>query len=262
MRKLISLVTAGLLSVSLWLPAQAQISNIAEAEHQAGLQRMLGQRILKDYALVVLDVKVSTYQKDLTDSIKQYNTILADLQGSPVVAGAGVQEILDKVASHWDTFKRLASATPQKDSVSELHHAAEELLEYNEDLAHTLAESINLDAAAVIDISDRQEMLSQRVAALYMLHALGVDEETYKEDMENSAFEFMLGLEELKGSDLNNRTINSKLKKVESQFKMLEFSVNKEGKTYFPFVVSQAAEKILESMGEVTAEYVELAGDS
>ena len=251
-----SILAIGVLGVSLLTPAQAQISNIGEAVNQAGLQRMLGQRILKNYGLISLGVKVGDSQKDLTDTLKQYATILNDLQSFPGAVEA--QEALGNVSSAWETVKGIAAASPQQDKVLELYEAAEELLQANEDLTAYLVENSGAKAVAIVGISGRQRMLSQRIAALYNLKALGVDEDYYAENLENSTFEFMLALEELKGSDVNNRAVNSSLKKVQTQFKMLDFSVNKKGDTHFPFVVSQAAGKVLKLMVKVTNEYVEL----
>ena len=265
MRKFRSLLSMSLVGALLLtaVPAQAQINDLAHAIDEAGQQSMLGQRILKDYSLIILDVKASTHQKDLTDTIKRYDTLLSDLQNFPGSALIpGVPELLDKVASAWEPVKRLASSSPKKDQLHDLHELTEALLEANEELTHTLAISSSAEANHLIEVSERQDMLTQRIAALYMLHALGVDEETYLENMQNATFEFMLGLEELQSAEQNTRSIKSGLKKVKTQFKMLEFSVNKGGTTYFPAVVSEAAEKILHSMEAIVAEYVELGQES
>ena len=261
MRKLSSLLATSLVGAMLLVtaPVQAQINNMVDAVNQAGLQRMLSQRILKTYGLVVLNVKVSDHQKLLTDSIKQYDNILSDLQSFPG-AEQEAKEMMNTVRAQWEPVKRLASAPPVLEKLSELHHATDDLLAANEELVHELARETHSDVGHVVDISERQQMLSQRIAALYNLHALGVDEESYRESLDNATFEFMLGLEELIGYEGNTRSVNSALKKAKTQFRMLEFSVNKEGNTYFPFVVSEAAKKILDSMVKVTDGYLEEAG--
>ena len=253
MRKLSSLLATSLVGAMLLVtaPVQAQVNNLIEAVDQAGVQRMLTQRILKAYGLVVLNVKVSDHQKLLTDSVKQYDTILSDLQGFPG-AEQEAKELMNTVRGLWEPVKRLASAPPALEKMSDLHHATDDLLAANEELVHELARETHSDVGHVVDISERQQMLSQRIAALYNLHALGVDEESYRESLDNATFEFMLGLEELIGYEGNTRSVNSALKKAKTQFRMLEFSVNKEGNTYFPFVVSEAAKKILNSMHDVT----------
>ena len=261
MRKLSSLLATSLVGAMLLVtaPVQAQVNNLIEAVDQAGVQRMLTQRILKAYGLVVLNVKVSDHQKLLTDSVKQYDTILSDLQGFPG-AEQEAKELMNTVRGLWEPVKRLASAPPALEKMSDLHHATDDLLAANEELVHELARETHSDVGHVVDISERQQMLSQRIAALYNLHALGVDEESYRESLDNATFEFMLGLEELIGYEGNTRSVNSALKKAKTQFRMLEFSVNKEGNTYFPFVVSEAAKKILDSMVKVTEGYLEEAG--
>ncbi|MEZ5591365.1 MAG: type IV pili methyl-accepting chemotaxis transducer N-terminal domain-containing protein [Gammaproteobacteria bacterium] len=260
MRKLSSLLATSLVGAMLLVtaPVQAQVNSIIEAVDQAGVQRMLSQRILKTYGLVVLNVKVSEHQKQLTESVKQYENILSDLQGFSGTEQEA-KELMNTVRAQWEPVKRLASAPPTLEKVSELHHATDDLLAANEELVHELARETHSDAGHVVDISERQQMLSQRIAALYNLHALGVDEESFREQLDNATFEFMLGLEELIGYEGNTRSVNAALKKAKTQFRMLEFSVNKEGTTYFPFVVSEAAKKILIGMHDVTQEYLETA---
>ena len=64
----------------LCLPAQADISTLGEAINKAGRQRMLSQRMLKDYALIGLDVNAVKAQKQLDAAIQLFDSQLAELE--------------------------------------------------------------------------------------------------------------------------------------------------------------------------------------
>lgn len=262
MRKVFSLLASVLLSTMFLVSAQAQIleiSNMDQAIEEAALQATLTQRIMKGYGLVLLGVKASKYQKELTDSINRYDDVIAELENyTPALEVA--KEPMEKARKQWLVVKKLASDQPSVKRVAPLQAAIDHLLETDEEVVQLLIDAAGTKEAPLIALSDRQSMLSQRIAALYMLHALGIEEEGFTENMQNATFEFMLGAEELEGAEINDKKINKTLKKVKNQFRMLEFSVNKEGRTFFPFVVSQAAEKIYNEMLDVGHTYVELYG--
>ena len=263
MRKI--LVSMAVLLSSVYLTSVGaqtiEISNMDQAIEEASQQTILTQRIMKDYGLVLLGVKASKYQKELTDSINRYETIIAELKSFPPAVEIA-EDLMAKANKQWQVVKKIAQAQPTLQRVAPLQAALDHLLETDEEIVNLLAEAANNEDAPLIALGERQAMLSQRVAALYMLHALGVEEENFTENMQNASFEFKLGQEELAGADINDKKINKLLKKVKTQFKMLEFSVNKKGKTFFPFVVSQAAEKIYNEMLEVGHHYVELYGNN
>ena len=260
MRKTFSLVVALFLSTSSLVSVQAQvieINNMNQAIEEAAGQTTLTQRIMKGYGLILLGVKASKYQKELTDSINRYEAVISELENFPAAAEAA-QESLEKARRQWKVVKKIAEAQPSIKRAGPLESAMEQLLEVDDEIVTLLTESANIEDTPLLVLSDRQAMLSQRIASLYMLRALGVLEEDFIEAMENATFEFQLGGEELQGAEINNKEINKLLKKVKSQFRMLEFSVNKKGRTHFPFVVSQAAEKIFDQMIKVNDTYVEL----
>ena len=260
MRRNFSFLIIAILGFLWLLPAQAQISNMAQAIDKAGAQLTLSQRILKDYALVVLDVKTSTNQKDLTDSIMRYDTILAELQGFAPAAVA--KNELYKVEQAWASVKQIASGIPQLDVLPDLLAATDTLLAANKAFETVLDESYGNPSGHLIVLAEYQSMLAERMAALYMLKTAHVDEAHFTDNLNNVTFEFKLGLEELKGAEQNTGAIKAALKKADTQFQMLEFSASKGGKTTFPFVVSEAADKVADIMDNVAHDYAKLAANS
>ena len=116
MKKLVAVLAAGILNTALLLPAQAQIreiTNMDVAIEEAAEQATLSQRILKDYALVVLKVKSSKYRKELSDSIKRYDDVIEELHGYPG-AMESAEKPMAKADAKWQEVKELLVGPPQK----------------------------------------------------------------------------------------------------------------------------------------------------
>ena len=252
MRKLFATLWLGLLSFVVQ-PAQAEITSIGDAINKAGFQRTLTQAMITNYSLILLEVHVSQHQRMLNEEAEQFENTLKDLQA--YAPAADVKDAFDQVERLWGPFKQQITAAPQMGSLKALYADADELLKASHAAVRKLAGLTSEKEGRLTNIAGRQRTLVERMAALYMLEALGYEEEPYITDLANATMEFKLAETELEGAEQNTPEIRAFLKDVKTQFSLFEFSVTKESETYFPFVVSEASEKILEDMNNVVALY-------
>ena len=253
MRHFYAIVSLGLVSL-IWQPsASAEIVSIGDAINKAGYQRTLTQALVTNYCLILLEVHVEQHRRQLNEEAEQFETTLKELQA--YAPAAEVQDALGQVEQLWSPFKQQITAEPQLGSAQALYASADELLRASHEVVKKLLGLTSEKEGRLTNIAGRQRTLVERMAALYMLEALGFEEEPYPTDLANATMEFKLAETELEGAEQNSPEIRAYLKDVKTQFSLFEFSINKESETFFPFVVSEAAERILQDMNAVVALY-------
>ena len=113
----------GLLAGS--LSCQAAISD-AEAVNRAGMQRMLSQRIAKNYLMIGTDTRVDLAASQLDSSIaslEENAQLLGDYAPSD-----GIRKALEEATQTWHQYRQLALSRPDREQSAELLRLAERFL--------------------------------------------------------------------------------------------------------------------------------------
>ncbi len=239
-----------LLFVSLPAPAADDLNDIINI---AGKQRMLTQRMLRDYALVGMRVEFRDPQVDLHESIVSFNNnllILRTLNISDEITAA-----FDKVNTLWLPIKGRLEAVPSINKASDLHAKTEELLEASHQAVLLLVKHSGKEQGKLVDIAGRQRMLSQRMASLYMLKSWGLDDLDYSAAFNKAVSEFEEAHKVLESAKMNTEDINTKLAAASKSFYWFKFSALKETDTPITALIQRASDKLLDQMDEITELY-------
>ena len=115
-----------LIALTTNISAYAGIDNMGDAVNKAGQQRMITQRILKDYALIGMNNIYGDPKKDLPEMIKIFDTNLNELKG--FIKDKPSLESLNEVSALWEPIKKILQEAPSKDKVVNLQEDLEVLL--------------------------------------------------------------------------------------------------------------------------------------
>ncbi len=255
LRKLIviSLVSLGSLhSVSL----HAEITNIQEAINQAGTQRMLTQRMLKDYALIGMGVEFGSPETDLQEIMERFETTLSELNVFPI--NNKVTASLTEISSLWEPIRVVLSAKPRQDQSKKLQRDLDVLLQACNKTTLLIAEASGDDSGEIISMSGRQRMLSQRLAGLYMLRVWGVDDSDFTKKLALTMNEFGTAHKTLSAFPKNSPEITKLLNSVKKSFYWFELMAQSKSGKYVPSLISRSSDKILTLMDKVTMLYTKL----
>lgn len=167
----------------------------ANAVNLAGRQRMLSQKMSKEFALLALGVDVDDQQTALRATIDLFETSLAKLQsgdtaaGIPVPPDEAIRSQWKQVRELWRVFKELLETAR---TLEEIDRATlEQVAAQNLALLQETNKAVQLYLAAagkagvevtssVVDIAGRQRMLSQKMSKEVLWIALGIDAEAQR----------------------------------------------------------------------------------
>ena len=236
---------------------KAKVLTMAESINVAGQQRMLSQRISKNYLTVTNRIFKADSKKELADSIARFEQNMGDLNES--ISGTEARTQYDKLKVTWIDFNKIASSTPSHKNVERILVANNELLNLAHQLVLSLESFAEKAGARLVNISGRQRMLSQRIAFYYFASQAGYNDEVHHQQLALSVMEFSQAMNILLEEKRNTPEIKTSLEKVEKKWSYHKAKFENVGATkYMPRTVKIVTEIILDEMRRITGLYEEI----
>lgn len=255
-------IPLGLLAI-LWLMAMlcfvssslAAIDSVEDAVNRAGKQRMITQRLLKDYAMSGMGLRFGDPQDDLKQKAALFDRTLIELTAMNVNGDVNKSIVENKAL--WQPIKVALAATPEQSKSMALQKSLEALLKSCHTTTVLLSKASGSQAGEIVNISGRQRMLSQRLASLYMLKVWGVKDAEFQSKLEKTIGDFATAQKTLANSSLSTPVIQEKLAKVKKTFSFFEIMAKTKSGRYSPSLISKLTDAMLREMDAVTQLYVQ-----
>jgi len=251
----LAIVAIAILSFPQSIVAEKQ-SNALELINLAGQQRMLSQRISKDYLYKGGEIAVSKAERQLNRTLKESLQAHSKLKDS--ITDPKIINLLGFVEMNNQDIVLKTKESFTIDNAQYVLDLSESMLEGNEFVMSSLKKSSGLDASKLIDMSARQAMLSQRIAKYYIAYQLGIKDKNTINQMNKAVKLFADSHKALLANQTNTPEINGKLKKIDRLWGVVyKFYLDIETGG-LPLIVFNTTDDITKKMDEVTALYVKI----
>ncbi len=251
----LAIVAVAILSFPQFIIAQKQ-SNALELINLAGQQRMLSQRISKDYLYKGGEIAVSKADRQLTRTLKESLQAHSKLKES--ITDPKIINLLGFVEMNNQDIVLKTKESFNIDNAQYVLDLSESMLEGNEYVMSSLKKSSGLDASKLIDMSARQAMLSQRIAKYYIAYQLGIKDKNTINQMNKAVKLFDDSHKALLANQTNTAVITDKLKKIDRLWSVVyKFYLDIETGG-LPLIVFNTTDDITKKMDEITTLYVKI----
>lgn len=233
--------------------APAAVQAKAVDVHEMADICMYSQRLLKDYALIGMNVTYGDPAKDLQDGVIIIDKYLADIESHHLKALLGKE--VREIHRLWVGVKKKLLKTPVKASMMALHDEVEAMVKRCELVAEHLAQDTGIKGENAVVLIAELGMETQRLGALYMMKAWGIGDDKYLEKVEKIVNEFKEIEEELlhKDEKLVSAEIKKKLKGMDNNFRVLTVLAQTAGKSgrFAPTRFERSASKIFNEIRKI-----------
>ncbi len=241
-----------LIGLSFFIPAfQASASASAEDVHKLADMCMYSQRILKDYALIGMNIDYHDPAADLKKNAKIMDQYIVDLESHHLKKK--LDNEIRELDALWKEMKPMLLAKPDKKNMTQLHKKVEKFSHRCEQVAKHLAQDTQIKGEHDVVLIAQLGMESQRLAALYMMKAWGIADANYYEEVEEVLSEYETIHHKLMEEDetLVSAEIKAKLKATEKHFMMFKFMVSSQSGRFVPTLVEKNASKIFHEIRDI-----------
>ena len=222
----------------------------------AGKQRMLSQRIAKDYLYIGNKVAVSKADKQLKASLGEFSKANKKLMTS--INDPEIQNLLTFVQMSFDEFNDLIKQPFNLDNAQLALDLSESILEGSQYVVDSLTAKMGHKTADIVDKAGKQRMLAQRIAKYYIAYQSGIKDKNTVDQMKEAVKTFSANHQALMHNPNNTPTINQKLAQIDKLWKIVYKFYLKIEKGGLPFIVFTTTDDITAKMNEITKLYVSL----
>jgi len=236
---------------------KAALKDIVKLIDVAGKQRMLSQRIAKDYLYVGRKVAVSKASKQLKASLKEMSDTHQILVNS--INDPEIKNLLSFVELSIEDFKATANEPFNLDNAQLIIDLSESMLEGSQYVVDSLKEKVKVQESKIVGKAGKQRMLAQRIAKYYIAYQAGIKDKNTIDQMKAAVAAFSQAHKALMANPTNTPEINRRLNDIDRLWKIVyKFYLNIE-KGGLPLIVFNTTDDITTKMNKITALYVSLS---
>jgi nitrate/nitrite-specific signal transduction histidine kinase len=255
-RKIVVLTLMFLLSSSLLaVRGFAATPTPAELINMAGSQRMISQRMFRNYCLAGVGSRYKDPAKDLDALVARFDEQLA-LLIKTAPSDAVLQEF-SRVDELWQQVRPVLTASPDKEQAVALWEQTNRLLALSHQAVLGLVKAYGGGASEIVNLAGRQRMLSQRMAALYVFNLWQGNLDTFFAEFQKVVEEFRTANNRLLQSGETTPAIRQELIKAGKYFRWFEQAAARKSKHLTPEIVQRNSDMLLEAMDRITGMYAE-----
>ena len=236
---------------------KAALTDIVKLIDVAGKQRMLSQRIAKDYLYVGKKVATSKASKQLKVSLKEMSDTHQVLVNS--INDPEIKNLLSFVELSIEDFKATANEPFNLDNAQLIIDLSESMLEGSQYVVDSLKEKVKVQESKIVGKAGKQRMLAQRIAKYYIAYQAGIKDKNTIDQMKTAVAEFSEAHKTLMANPSNTPEINRRLNDIDRLWKIVyKFYLNIE-KGGLPLIVFNTTDDITTKMNKITELYVSLS---
>lgn len=225
-------------------------------------QKILTQQILKDYAFSGMGNSFKNSTENLNKYLNEYEKELSELQR--LLSDDEATEYLSEVTTIWIPIKKIFDAPAEKSKVEDLQKKGDKILEIMSKLmkiviakASNSSKDENMkDKNVIVSISGYQNVIIERMGALYMLKTWGIDDPKFNFKMKESITFFKNSLYKMLNSKHTTDSNRVVIEKVMKNFKFFEI-MNRSKTKFIPTLIYDKTEKIHADITKITKAYIE-----
>ncbi len=236
-------------------PAQTQSeSSVSSGQmiNLAGRQRMLSQRLAKDYFYAGMNINKGNALKQLKKSLEDFRKTQILLSGT--INDEEIKNLIVFVDMSLDEFVSISGETYSIDNGTIILDLSESMLEGSQYVVQALTDGKSSNE--IIDIAGKQRMLSQRIAKYYIAYQAGIKDDNTIAQTKETVKEFDEILKKLIANPTNTLEIKKELAKVNRMWRIVyKFYLNIE-KGGLPKIVFSTTDDITKKMNNIVGLYV------